>query len=210
MMLIFLQWFLCIISTPAGYSLSDITSNFGMILFFSCHQTDIYIAQSHCLTFYRKRKCDEISWKFKLNLLAVVMKNSIFWDITSCSLLKVNRRFGGACRLHLQGRRIRQARACLPPAFTLILACLILRNWKWRRHAPPKRRLTFNRLHGVISQKIELLLDELQNTTDVISIVAAFRFKHLFSFISKYNYRPMRSLNYVMCKAPFKNYFISE
>jgi hypothetical protein len=34
----------------------------------------------------------------------------IFWDITPCSPLKVNRRFGGTCRLHLQGRIISQAR----------------------------------------------------------------------------------------------------
>jgi hypothetical protein len=38
------------------------------------------------------------------------VKASIFWDITPCSPLKVNRRFGRTCHLHLQGRRIRQAR----------------------------------------------------------------------------------------------------
>jgi hypothetical protein len=43
-------------------------------------------------------------------LTPVVMKNSIFWDITPCSLLKVNRLFGGIYRHHLQGRRISQAR----------------------------------------------------------------------------------------------------
>jgi hypothetical protein len=43
-------------------------------------------------------------------LVAVVMKSSIFWDITPCRLLKVNGRFGGTCRLHLQGRRISKAR----------------------------------------------------------------------------------------------------
>jgi hypothetical protein len=32
----------------------------------------------------------------------VVMKSTIFWDITSYSPLKVNRRFGGKYRLHLQ------------------------------------------------------------------------------------------------------------
>jgi hypothetical protein len=37
----------------------------------------------------------------------VVMKSSSFWDITPCSPLKVNRRFGGTCCLHLQGRRIK-------------------------------------------------------------------------------------------------------
>jgi hypothetical protein len=31
-------------------------------------------------------------------LTAVVIKSSIFWDITPCSPLKVNRRFGETCR----------------------------------------------------------------------------------------------------------------
>jgi hypothetical protein len=43
-------------------------------------------------------------------LTAVVKKSSVFWDITPCSPLKVNRPFEGTCRLHLQGRRISQAR----------------------------------------------------------------------------------------------------
>jgi hypothetical protein len=38
------------------------------------------------------------------------MKSSVFRDITPCTPLKVIRRFGGTCRLHLQGRRISQAR----------------------------------------------------------------------------------------------------
>jgi hypothetical protein len=33
-----------------------------------------------------------------------VLNMSIFWDITPCSPLKVNRRFGGTCRLDLQSR----------------------------------------------------------------------------------------------------------
>jgi hypothetical protein len=37
---------------------------------------------------------------------AVVMKCTIFWDIMPCSPLKVNRRFGGTYRLHLQGRKM--------------------------------------------------------------------------------------------------------
>jgi hypothetical protein len=38
------------------------------------------------------------------------LKSSVFWDITPCSPLKVNRRTGETCRLHLQGPRISQAR----------------------------------------------------------------------------------------------------
>jgi hypothetical protein len=36
--------------------------------------------------------------------------NPIFPDIAACSPLKVNQSSGGTCRLHLQGRRICQAR----------------------------------------------------------------------------------------------------
>jgi hypothetical protein len=37
-------------------------------------------------------------------LTAVVMKSTIFWDISPCGPLSVNRRFGGTYRLHLQGQ----------------------------------------------------------------------------------------------------------
>jgi hypothetical protein len=43
-------------------------------------------------------------------LTAVIMKNSVFCDIPVCSPLNVNQRFGGTCRLILQGRRISLAR----------------------------------------------------------------------------------------------------
>jgi hypothetical protein len=36
---------------------------------------------------------------------AVVMKSMIFWDVTPCSLLRCNRRFGGTSTLQHQGRR---------------------------------------------------------------------------------------------------------
>jgi hypothetical protein len=35
------------------------------------------------------------------------------------------------------------------------LARVILRFCRWRRHVPPKRRLTFNGLHGFTSQKTQ-------------------------------------------------------
>jgi hypothetical protein len=82
-------------------------------------------------------------------LTAVVMKSSTFWSITLCSPLKANRCFGGtgsACYL-LSGWY---------PDW------LIVRPWRRRRHVLPKRRLTFNRLHCVISQKTEFFI-----TTDV-------------------------------------------
>jgi hypothetical protein len=35
---------------------------------------------------------------------AVVIKSTVFWDITPCSPLKVNRRFGGTYSLYLEAR----------------------------------------------------------------------------------------------------------
>jgi hypothetical protein len=40
----------------------------------------------------------------------VVTKSSVYFDITPCSLLKVNGRFGGTFCLYLQGRRISKVR----------------------------------------------------------------------------------------------------
>jgi hypothetical protein len=40
----------------------------------------------------------------------LVLRCSVFWDITPCSALKINGRSGVTCRFHLQGRRINQAR----------------------------------------------------------------------------------------------------
>jgi hypothetical protein len=39
-------------------------------------------------------------------LIGVAMKITVFWDITRCSPLKVNQRFRGTYRFHLQGRKI--------------------------------------------------------------------------------------------------------
>jgi hypothetical protein len=38
-------------------------------------------------------------------LTAVVMKSTIFWDVTPCSPLKVNRCFGGTYGLHFHGEK---------------------------------------------------------------------------------------------------------
>jgi hypothetical protein len=39
--------------------------------------------------------------------ISFVLKSIIFWDMTPCSPLGFNRRFGGTYRLHLQGQRNR-------------------------------------------------------------------------------------------------------
>jgi hypothetical protein len=71
------------------------------------------------------------------------MKSIIFWDMTPCSPLSFNRRFGGAYRLHLQSRRnrfskppacllvcwtyskIRLSCTCLPPASNWPVCCTV-------------------------------------------------------------------------------------
>jgi hypothetical protein len=94
----------------------------------------------------------------------VALNSTIFWDITPCSPLNFNLRFGETYRLHLQGRRISQVinQQNQNPACHLLslwfLARLSLRPWRWRRYVSPKRRLTLNGLHDVISQKIALFI----------------------------------------------------
>jgi hypothetical protein len=53
------------------------------------------------------------------------MNSSLFWDITACSQLKVNRCFGGACRLSLHGRRISQGRKQMESRALFVWLCLI-------------------------------------------------------------------------------------
>jgi hypothetical protein len=79
----------------------------------------------------------------------VFMKSSIFWDKTPCSPLKVKRRFGGICRLHLYGRKT----LGLPPVIHWLLRCR-----SWRQNIRPKLRLTFGGIHDGISQKMELFI----------------------------------------------------
>jgi hypothetical protein len=79
-----------------------------------------------------KEICLDFSVGFEA-FTAVFIKSSVFWDITPCSQLEVNRRFGGTYRLHFQGWRI--SRALLSSAcFVQVYddgAHLFLRNAGW-------------------------------------------------------------------------------
>jgi hypothetical protein len=116
------------------------------------------LCRRHCST----RFCNTY---FKLHRCT---KCSVFWEITPSSSLKVNRRFGGTY-LHLQkshARTHREVGSKLCKLVCWVLAWLFLLPWRWRRHVPPKRRLPFNRLDGVISQKTEIFITTYVRTSD--------------------------------------------
>jgi hypothetical protein len=101
------------------------------------------------------------------------MKSTIFWDVTPCSSLSVIRRFRGIYSLHLQG--------CHMLSRWFLALSLFFRPWRWRRYVPPKRRLTLNGPHGVISQKMVLLWNTL------IRICEAKTRWNLFQLLSGYS-----------------------
>jgi hypothetical protein len=76
------------------------------------------------------------------------LKIPIFWDIMPCSPSKVNVGFRGIFRLYLQDRRTSQAR----------------NQRESRRQA--ERRLIFNGLHGVVSQKNEVFITTAVRTSN--------------------------------------------
>jgi hypothetical protein len=57
---------------------------------------------------------------------ATFMKSNIFWDITPFNPFKINRHFEGTCRLHLQGRRVIQARNFITKQETSVIAGFLL------------------------------------------------------------------------------------
>jgi hypothetical protein len=102
----------------------------------------------------------------------VVLKSTIFWNITQYNPLRVNLHFGETYHLHLQGRRISRAKNQRESRWQAELcwfpARLILRPWRWRRYVLPKRRLTFNGLYCVISQKTVLFITTAVRTLNPI------------------------------------------
>jgi hypothetical protein len=88
-------------------------------------------------------------------LTTLFMKNSVCWDITSCRLVKVNRRFRGTYRLCLHGQRAMQHRYDFFLLHSGLLVGLPFDPEGWGKNVRSKRLLTFVNLHGIISQKIE-------------------------------------------------------
>jgi hypothetical protein len=98
------------------------------------------------------------------------MKSIIFWDVTPCSLLSCNRRFGGTYRLQ---------NACHLLTCWFLLK-LFLRPWRRRWYVPPKRQLQLNRLHGVTSQKVILFITTAVKTSNLTFKVLHIKFDCLY------------------------------
>jgi hypothetical protein len=100
-------------------------------------------------------------------LTTEVMKSSLFWDITPCSPLKVNRRFGATCGLHL--RRINHARNQHEAGSKHNLAHPS--TLKMGATCSSETSADFEQTRHVISQKTELLrilpqsLEDMKGTT---------------------------------------------
>jgi hypothetical protein len=106
-----------------------------------------------CMTEHSMSKQEYFFHSFDC-LIASWLKCSTSWHITPCTPLKVKRRFGGTCRLHLQGQGIRPVRN----NHEAVNNQSSVWQWKFSRNVLPKRWLTFNRLYGVISHKTELFI----------------------------------------------------
>jgi hypothetical protein len=84
-----------------------------------------------------------------------IIKSSNFWNITPCIPLKFNRLGRKCCLLVL-----------LAACFMSVSCMAYSSTCRWRRHVPPKRRLTFNGPRGVISHRIELFLTTAVRTSN--------------------------------------------
>jgi hypothetical protein len=92
------------------------------------------------------------------------MKSSVLWNITPRSSLKANRRFGGTCSLNPEGWRVSkviyQSDTVGKQGLAICFNAGLSEGTEdeGKRHVPTKRRLTFNGLQGVTSQKTELFI----------------------------------------------------
>jgi hypothetical protein len=95
---------ICVIVIYIFLSLVICLSIKAKTLYCSCDQC---MAHVPCVVY-----CDSKSgtWLLlQMNQIYFLLKSSVFWDVTVCSPLKVNRCFGGTCHIHPQGWEVSQA-----------------------------------------------------------------------------------------------------
>jgi hypothetical protein len=102
-------------------------------------------------------------------LTAVVMKISVFCDMMSYILLKVNQCFGGTCYLHLQGWKEIKQEASIKQTMSRAVGFLLDLLYT-PEDVPPKHGLMLNRLHGIRSHNVELFKPSLPLCSNIFSV----------------------------------------
>jgi hypothetical protein len=103
---------------------------------------------------------------FVLNFVRLLLRSlaitALFWDLDTPVYFRGGHWrhsiwIGDECGWRVKSRSNEPVfkRNMSPPGF--FLAWLTLQLWRWKRHIRQKCLLTFNRLHGTISQKIKLI-----------------------------------------------------
>jgi hypothetical protein len=95
------------------------------------------------------------------------IKSTLFWDIKQCSSLKINRRFGKTCHLHLLGPKIsrernqRESRRQAEPLLNRLNGVSTLHNHRCENLNPHKylcgqyeRSLNFKQVVHIMTTKI--------------------------------------------------------
>jgi hypothetical protein len=120
----------------------------------------------------------------EMHLPALVDRHEEFsflvYTVTSCSPMKVNRRFQGTYRLRLQGCGVSQARNQHEAvrnqsllASYWFLGWPALPSWRWSWYVPPKRRLTFTSLIVIYPRRFELRSDHVGFVVDRMAFIGA-------------------------------------
>jgi hypothetical protein len=107
---------------------------------------------TNSFTAHFDRNCHTPLGSYTYELLtrpSLLLKSTIFWDITPCSPLKVSRRFERTSPPFSGSNKPSKISAWKKVTMRWYLARFI-RPWRWRRYVPPKRGLSFNGQHGVI------------------------------------------------------------
>jgi hypothetical protein len=100
----------------------------------------------------------------------VVMKSTIFWDITPCSPSKVNRRFGGTYGLHSACHLLARWFIYHIIYTSLIIEALFLRNVGWQVSAPENKFCINIHIGRVQYLQIEIQSSNIIHFDDVSSL----------------------------------------
>jgi hypothetical protein len=84
-------------------------------------------------------------------LTSVIMKNTVFWDMTPCSPVVVHRRFGRTYCMHFQDRIL---------SLEIKQFCFLITSYwlQWKKYVTPEHQRISTSLHGVTYQNTVLFM----------------------------------------------------